>query len=187
MRTSSKRLNRTAFRKTEPDPRFDKITDLVLNFSAGNFDYKIEPARRYDEIDAFITMLNMMGEELQSSMISRNYFNDVFHSVSDMLFVLSNTGTINAINASVSDKLHFMEYQLKNRSIDDIMGGVPKTFEQITRGLCDENQVMDIETTFYCRKGKPVPVYCSYNYLFNKHKEKIGYLLIARDLSKIKK
>ena len=86
------------------DSRLEEINNLLIRYSLGDFDYSIQPSERYDEIDAFITNINMLGEELKTSVISRDYFNNIFHSVSDMLLVLDNKGDITSINKAVTEK-----------------------------------------------------------------------------------
>jgi PAS domain S-box-containing protein len=168
------------------DPRIEKITDLVVNYSVGNFESKLEPTGQHDEIDAFITMMNMVGEELKASTISRNYFNNIFNSVSDMLFVLDNSGVILSVNRAVTEKLGYDETQLKNVEPDKVLTLGAGMF----RGLRDLPEAMfpiDQETYFYSQDGKPLPVFCSSSYLFSPLKQRIGYLIICRDLSKIRK
>ena len=71
------------------DPRFEKINELFINYSLGDFDYKIDLSPKLDEIDAFISNINMLGEELKATTISKNYFNNIFNSVSDIIFFTS--------------------------------------------------------------------------------------------------
>jgi PAS domain S-box-containing protein len=169
------------------DPRIEKITDLVVNFSMGNFESKLEPSGKFDEIDAFITIMNMVGEELKSSTISRNHFNNIFDSVSDMLFVLNNEGDVLSVNKAVIDKLGYSEFQLKERSLDCLLDSEAPTFDLLLKKLQGEEPSVDLETYIYSHQGKALPVVCSCSYLFNQHHESIGYLVIARDISKIRK
>jgi PAS domain S-box-containing protein len=168
------------------DPRIEKITDLVVNYSMGNFEAKLEPSGQYDEVDAFITIMNMVGEELKASTISRNYFNDIFNSVSEMLFVLDNEGRVLSINNTVTEKLGYSENQLREKKIDGYLTRKPGAFK-ILNALHENNYPVDEETYFYSHEGKAVPVFCSSSYLFNQGQKRIGFLIIARDLSKIRK
>jgi PAS domain S-box-containing protein len=168
------------------DPRIERITDLVVNYSRGNFESKLEPSGQYDEVDAFITIMNMVGEELKASTISRNYFNDIFNSVSEMLFVLDNEGRILSINHAVTNKLGYFENQLREKKIDGYLTRKSGSFK-ILNDLYENNYPVDEETYFYSQEGKAMPVFCSSSYLFNQGQERIGFLIIARDLSKIRK
>jgi PAS domain S-box-containing protein len=134
----------------------------------------------------------MLGEELKTSTISRNYFNNIFNSVSDMLFVLNNKGLISNVNNVVIDKLKYTEGQLKQNSIDFITKGKQELFSYIKQELGKKDIVISFDSQLCLADGCPIkgpclPVNCSCSYLYNQNKDRIGYLLIARDLSVIQK
>ncbi|MFI5151354.1 MAG: hypothetical protein ACHQRM_16610 [Bacteroidia bacterium] len=56
------------------DPRIEQITDLVIRCSMRDFTAKLAPAGEYDKVEAFMTSMNRMGEEMQASAVSRNVF-----------------------------------------------------------------------------------------------------------------
>ncbi len=80
------------------EPRLKRLNKLFINYSQGNFDYKVNPSPCLDEIDALISNINMLGEELKATTISKNYFNNIFNSVSDVLFIMSKNGDIRDLN-----------------------------------------------------------------------------------------
>jgi len=169
------------------DPRIELITDLVIRYSMGDFTAKLQPAGEYDEVDAFMTIMNMVGEEMQASTISRNYFNNIFHSVSDMIFVMDENGVTQNVNKAVVRQLGFSEQVLKKKFPDEILSGGKTEFRQLLDGLKGDSVQTDLECYFYTSDGRPVPVYCSCSYLVNRKLEKIGFLLLARDLSNLRK
>ncbi|HTB07670.1 MAG TPA: PAS domain S-box protein [Bacteroidia bacterium] len=169
------------------DPRLEEINRLLINYSMGEFDNKINTSDKQDEIDAFISNINMLGEELKISTISRNYFNNIFNSVSDMLFVLDNSGLINSTNRAGTEKLGYAENKLKESSIGIITKEKSHFFDFIKKELDRYAEVISFDSNLLTAKGKEVPVNCSCSYLFNQNKEKIGYLLIARDQSILRK
>lgn len=168
------------------DTRFEDINNLLIRYSLGDFDYSIQPSEKYDEIDAFITNINMLGEELKTSVISRDYFNNIFHSVSDMLFVLDNKGEITSINKAVTDKLKYSENQLRETPINFITGDGSRLFEYIRSMLGKNGSLINLEIEFQSLEMGSLPVSLSCSYLYNQKRVRIGYLIIARDLSKIK-
>jgi PAS domain S-box-containing protein len=173
--------------KRSLDPRIDLITDLVIRYSMGDFTAKLYPAGEYDEVDAFMTIMNMVGEEMQASTISRNYFNNIFHSVSDMIFVMDLSGEIQNVNKAVINQLGFSESSIRQKFPDQVMAGGKKAFNNLLSTLEGDTLRADQECYFYTMDGRPVPVFCSSSYLINRQQEKIGYLLLARDLTKIHK
>jgi PAS domain S-box-containing protein len=169
------------------EPRFEEINKLLINYSLGEFDYKIKPSDNYDEIDAFIVNINMLGEELKASTISKNYFNNIFHSIADKLFVLDNTGKITDINKAVQEKLGYKDEEILRNSIDFLSGEQGQFNTQVKKQMHSANSIAHWETIIYSSKKEPIPVFCSCSYLHNQIKEKVGYLLIVRDISDIKK
>jgi PAS domain S-box-containing protein len=168
------------------DSRLEDINNLLIRYSLGDFDYSIQPSDKYDEIDAFITNINMLGEELKTSVISRDYFNNIFHSVSDMLFVIDNKGEIISINKAVTDTLKYSENQLRETSINFIAGDDSRLFEYVRSMLSKNGVLNNLEVVLNTLELNSMPVSLSCSYLYNQHQVRIGYLIIARDLSKIK-
>jgi PAS domain S-box-containing protein len=167
------------------DPRFEKINELFINYSVGNFEHKIELTEQLDEIDAFISSINMLGEELKETTISKNYFNNIFNSVSDMLFVLDESGKIERINKYVTEKIQCSENDLNDKGIDSLIGiSNHNSFFSYVKEQLPTMHAVEIEGLFYSGN---LPVLCTISFLFTETYEKIGYLLVAKDISNIKK
>src|SRR5688500_18717530 len=116
------------------DNRFDKIRRLLMAYSLGNFDKKLSMSSRMDEIDAFISGVNMLGEELKDKTISRDYFNNIFDSVSDMVFVLDKQGKIENINKSVTNHLQYSLDFLRGKPISYLLSKLqPDWFSRILK------------------------------------------------------
>src|SRR5258705_13753009 len=103
------------------DNRFNKIRRLLTAYSLGNFDRKLAVSRHMDEVDAFISGINMLGEELKDKTLSRDYFNNIFNSVSDMVFVLDRQGKIETINSPVTRLLQYNADLLAGKPISYLL------------------------------------------------------------------
>lgn len=168
------------------EPRFDKISELLVEYSLGKFDSKIELTEKQDEIDAFISSINMLGEELKVTTISKNYFNNIFNSVSDMLFVLNQDGEVENVSQSVKEKLKISIDSIKGKQIDTFFHKKSSLFRQVTDVLKKKGNTAELEADLFRSDGTTIPVSCSGTYLTTENKEKLGYLLVARDLTNIK-
>ncbi len=169
------------------DPRFKKINRQLTEYALGNFGKKLRTSSKLDEVDAFIDCINMLGEELKETTISKNHFNNIFNSVSDMIFVLDTTGKIQNTSLSVHETLHYPEIRFKNKFIDTLeVKREHSLFLYITRHLKHNKKPAEIETSFKNNKGKIIPVLCTTVFLHNEKNQKIGYLLVAKDLTNIK-
>ena len=118
------------------DNRFRKINRLLSEYSLGNFNKKLRISSRMDEVDAFIMGVNMLGEELKEKTISRNYFNNIFNSVSDMVFVLDKQGKIQNINTSVTNHLGYHLDVLQGKAISFLVDKLhPEWFNQVLKDM----------------------------------------------------
>lgn len=171
------------------DPRFQKINELFINYSQGNFDYKVDITDELDEIDAFISSINMLGEELKATTISKNHFNNIFDSVSDMLFVLNESGFVEKINKCGKDTLAQFDFDSTTFGIDSLMSLPDKKsfFYLVKRKLNEFDLPFEIEATLQNSGKAGLPVLCTSSFLYNDGRQKIGYLIRAKDLSHIRK
>jgi PAS domain S-box-containing protein len=169
------------------DPRFKKINRILTNYALGNFSKKMKLSNKLDEVDAFISCINMLGEELKETTISKNHFNNIFNSVSDMIFVLDEKGKIQNTSQSVHKILNFDSLYFRNKHIDKLLTKkeIP-LFDSLSIKLKKSKLPVELETQFIKSEGQVIPVLCTTVFLFNEKGAKIGYLLVAKDLSNIK-
>jgi len=78
--------------------RLTEISTLLADYSMGNFLRKVEVSEKLDEIDSIIMGINMLGEELEDTTISKNIFENIFNSVSNILFIVNEEGIIIGTN-----------------------------------------------------------------------------------------
>jgi len=64
------------------DKRLEEISLRLSEYSIGDFNNTIHISYRLDEIDAISNVINMLREELKARTVSRDYFTNVFNSVS---------------------------------------------------------------------------------------------------------
>jgi PAS domain S-box-containing protein len=165
------------------DERFKKINRLLTDYSLGKFHRKLGISSRMDEVDAFIAGVNMLGEELKATTISRNYFNNIFNSVSDMVFVVNNKGGIENVNNAVYEQLGFELEALSAQSFDVLAASEEDMlFPGIVKQLKKESNVQK-EIVLKCKNGQKLPVLISIAHLISEEKKKIGFLITAKDIT----
>lgn len=166
------------------DERFQKINRLLSQYSLGQFDKHLNLSTRLDETDAFIAGINMLGEELKTATISRNYFTNIFNSVSDMVFILDERGVIEKINKSASEQLKRSSEFLMGKPIDDLqVFERPPLFENLSKLLKNEKSNISKKTIFQDANGKAISVLLTPAYLLDESKRKRGILLTAKDIT----
>lgn len=89
------------------DKRLKEINLRLSEYSLRNFDKNLKISPKLDEVDAICSGINMLGEELKAITISRDYFTNIFNSVSDMVFILNSKGIITDANKSAEEQLRY--------------------------------------------------------------------------------
>ena len=166
------------------DKRLYKINALLREYSNGNFEKHLKVSSCMDEIDACISSINMLGEELKEATISRNYFNNIFNSVTDMVFVLDKAGIIKDINLSVLDHLKYNKEEVINKSIDDFCASTENAlFKFIIKQLRAEHKLSNQITYLKSSSDVKVSVYLNASWLNYHGYAKNGILLLAKDIT----
>jgi len=99
------------------DKRLKEINSRLIEYSTGYFNKRIKISDNKDELDAISNGINMLGEELNDATISRIYFNSIFNSLSEMVFILNKKGIIQDVNKAGEKKLQFSKKEITGKSI----------------------------------------------------------------------
>jgi len=113
------------------DSRWVHIGSLLASYAVGQFDKRVSLSERSDDIDAMIEGLNMLGEELNELTITRDFFNTIFNSVSDMVLVLSAKGIIEEINEAACKRLGYPRGLLIGQSVNVLSGEPLSLWQQL--------------------------------------------------------
>ena len=168
--------------------RLKKISNILIHYSTGNFEAKIPVSGNLDEIDAVIAGINMLGEELKTTTISRNFFNDIFNSVSEMIFVVDQQGMVSYANQAALEKLAPVNKKLVGLRLDRfITDQSPPVSKLIREHLKRNKPEYETELNFRSRDRKTIiPAKCFITRLNSAQKKDPEYLVTVHDLSKIK-
>ncbi len=115
--------------------QIDEISDLLLSYSAGHYHVKGEVSENFDEIDMIISGINMLGEELRSTNVSKEYFSSIFNAVTDLVMVADENEELLELNESVGNVLGYAQEELLGSSIFKILN--PQN-QQIFNNLKEE-------------------------------------------------
>ena len=169
--------------------RIDRIGDiaqLIFEVAEGNFDYKIEASEAEDDLDAIIQGVNMLGEELKTSTVSRDFMESIYKGVIDLLFILNEDLTISSVNEVVPEILGISEAAMRSSPISDFLTPESrKKFGFAEPVLREDGQIKNMEISFASRKGY-IPTSCSLSRLLDAQKKSAGFLVIAKDISGLK-
>lgn len=164
------------------DKRLKEINKRLIEYSKGNFDKRIVLSQSLDEMDAISSGINMLGEELKAITISRNYFTNIFNTVSDMVFILNKNGIIEDANKAAEDQLQYQAGTLIGKPVYILQKSKLTAFKQLTHFTDPHISLVANESRFYRSDGIQIPVRISIGYLNDKSKKK-RILLTASDIS----
>ena len=167
--------------------RIEEINHLIIELASGNLSASGKISEQHDEFDAIITGINMLGEELKASTVSRDYLNSIYQGVVDMLIVLNNDNIILEVNKSVCSILKFEPDELIGKPFQSLLANKRDKLTIINNILQKKGFCHDIEKQFLSKEGQQVPVSCSASLLYDNLDVKKGILYIAKDITKIKK
>ena len=99
------------------DKRLKEINSRLIEYSNRRFNKRIKISENKDELDAISNGINMLGEELNDATISKIYFNSIFNSLSEMVFIINKKGIIQDVNKAGEKKLQLSKTEITGKNI----------------------------------------------------------------------
>jgi PAS domain S-box-containing protein len=164
--------------------QFEEISNLLLAYSAGDYHVKGVISEKVDELDMIISAINMLGEELQSSNVSRDFFSGIFNSVSDFVFIVGENGRLIECNKTVSD--HFIvKSPVTEMDLADFLVEEEKDlFTRIRKKL--ETEKKFAAETLLSSTEKEIYGLCTSTILLDRFDKFNGYLVAIKDITEEK-
>ena len=167
--------------------QIDEISNLLLSYSAGNYHVKGEISEHADEIDMIILGINMLGEELESSNVSKDYFTSIFNSVTDLVLVVNESGNIIEVNQSAVLKLEYSKRTLVSSDFEKLLKDPNSNlFENIKSKLSKENNRFVVECQLLTKSGNIVFGLFTCAMIFDHLGVFVGYLISIKDITEQK-
>ncbi|MDF9796902.1 PAS domain S-box-containing protein [Catalinimonas alkaloidigena] len=166
--------------------RIEDINNMIIKIASGDFDHKIEISDSFDEIDAIVSGINMLGEELKATVIAKNYLKSIFEGIVDMLIIFDEHFLIKEVNNKVTEILGIDESQLLGQPIENLFTlDDTKVIEKIKKGIANKGSLYNQETSFVNVNGDNIPVSISLSLLKDNNDSEKGFILIAKDLKHV--
>lgn len=165
----------------------DEIGEIIIAFANGDLSRRLQVSENRDDRDTIIDGINMLGEELEKTTISRDYFMNIYNSVSEILIFISVDSKIIDINLATEKVLNKSLNDLKGVDIKTIISNRYLYLENFIRNaLKSGEQFIPFEAVLNINHELEIPVSCTLSKVedrFNNHK---GYLFIAKDITEQK-
>lgn len=160
-----------------------KLTRAAQTLGDGDLSERIELNTK-DELENLANTFNKMAENLNNSMVSRIYVNNIIQSMGDMLLVTNPKGEVVLVNDAVTNKLGFDSDDILNSNFWHIISGEER--EEV-KSLVESGVKMKspVETRLVSKTGEIIPVNLSYSTLTDD-KKKLDQIFVASDISLLK-
>ncbi|NOT90733.1 PAS domain-containing sensor histidine kinase [Ferruginibacter sp.] len=164
------------------DKRLNEINYRLSEYSKGHFDGGLEMSEKLDEVDAIMNGINMLGEDLKAITISRDYFNKIFHAVSDMVLIITPSGLIRDLNQAAEQQLDYGKGALSGQPVSVLMKGSIACFRNITRLLKKSDETVSSDSILFTKKGAAIHVRINASNFKDENKKPL-ILLTASDIT----
>lgn len=167
--------------------RIEEIITFIAEVASGNFDYQLKVSESGDELDAVITGVSMLGQELKKSTVSHDFLKSIYQGVVDMLLILNADYTIRSVNEAIEEQLGYREKDMVGKHVSELVHEtcLPALSKLLAR-FEEEGKCLNEELLFVTAQGENIPVSCSFSCLRSSGKKIDGVLIIAKDITKQK-
>jgi PAS domain S-box-containing protein len=172
-------------KRKDQDHRIEEINQVLMSLAEGNFSAKVSLSHQLNSIDAIAAGINMLGEELRSSVVAKDYLDSVLHGVVDMLIIFDEDFIITQVNDKTCELLNKTKEALLGEPLESLFAKKNDAFGRRLKQLAQQQEPLyNIETSFKIQRTTALPVTLSLSVL--KQRDTVtGYLLIAKDLKQI--
>jgi len=160
----------------------DKIHDLIFCFANRDFSKKLEISENGDYTDTIISGINMLGEELEDSTVSKEYFKSIYNAISDIVIVTDASGIITSINKAAIDLLKISADKLIGVSLLNVLNNFfdPKGIISFINGKA---LYQSFETEIELHEKKRI-YFSTLSKIHSRFKMQEGILIISKDVTK---
>ncbi|RJQ20819.1 MAG: PAS domain S-box protein [Nitrospiraceae bacterium] len=162
-----------------------KLAGAAKEIARGNYKSRLG-ITSMDEIGAVTDSFNRMAEALEKTTVSRNYVDNILHTMNDALIVLDNKGLIVTVNKAALDLLEYTEEELAGQPVEKIFPGESPFGEREAGTLIKDTVLTNIEAYFNSRSDNNIPVSFSSSTLRDDHGEVRWVVCVAQDASERK-
>ena len=142
-----------------------------------------------DEFHTLAESFNKMVDNLEETMISKNYFNNILKNMFDALIVTNDQLAIQSVNMAACDMLGYEKAELAGQDIRILLDSNDGSIPAMKNNDIDlKRQVFQINNMEYLlsKTGRKVPALLSCSALKNQHKEMEGLIVVGHDLTEKK-
>lgn len=166
----------------------DAIVDVALAFARREFDSRVdlEPFTNQPALLELALTLNLLGEYLGETTVSKAYVEKIIDAVADLLIVVSADGEIRTVNQATVKALGYDAAELTDRPIDTLLvpgaHGEPTFADTLGRSLSEGGTLRDAKATLVAKAGTRLPVVFNGAVMPGSGTEGEAIVLVGRDM-----
>ncbi|HEY1014602.1 MAG TPA: PAS domain S-box protein, partial [Herpetosiphonaceae bacterium] len=169
---------RNAYRESER--RLGEIMDVITSISFLDFSKRAPVGAGGDILDAVASGLNMLGEELVASTVSRAFFTQIIESMIETLIVLGPDASIKLVNRAALEMLGYAEDELLGQPMQKVFGEEFRGDE--LNHLIQRGFTRNEERSYRTKDGRRIPVSFSASVMASDEALQ-GIVCVARDIT----
>jgi len=164
----------------------EELSNLLIEYAAGNYTVKGKLSEKQDEVDMIIQGINMLGEELMATNVSKDYFLSIYNAVTELIIILDNNQNISDINSSVCSLFNIELNEVIGKSIYHIIGDKKSTFSKFERIKDSSINSYTFEAEIDYNNIKIIGLLTS-SKIIDRVNNKQGFLIKIKDITQAKK
>jgi len=150
------------------------------------YSLKGELSEKQDEVDMIIQGINMLGEELMATNVSKDYFLSIYNAVTDLIIILDNDQKISDINSSVCSLFDIEPNELVGKSIYHLLGDKKQALLKFKRIEDSTPNAYTFEGEIDYNNVKIISLLTS-SKIIDRFNNKQGFLIKIKDVTESKK
>jgi len=163
----------------------EEVKELIFSYASGDYAKRAIISNRRDERDTIMGAINMLGEELEETTVSRDYFSSIYNAVAEMLFLVDPSGIIVEYNVAIERELNYNASELMGEYIDKILLSPLNFKDGVLSKVEGSNGFFTDQLNFITKTSEIVPVSVTISKLEEDHDNRL--LVIAKNISEQKK
>ncbi len=163
----------------------EEIKELIFAYATGDYTRRAELSDNLDERDSILGIINMLGEELEETTVSRDYFSSIYNAVAEMLFLISPAGIIDDCNEAVNKELGYAGSDLIGSSIKQIIVGEYDLESKIKAHIREYDGHFTDELRFLQKDASGMPVSVTVSRIPDDPHDRL--LVMAKNITEQKK
>jgi len=164
------------------EERAYELMEVITAIASLDYTVKATVSDDGDLFDAIATGLNMLGDELLTTTVSKSFVDNIIQSMADTLIVVNPNNIIQHLNQATLDMLNYAEHELVGQPISKVIAN-----EELLAKIIKEQRVFsNLEIEYLTASQQTIPMLFSASPLFDHDNQLQGIVCVAQDITKQK-